>query len=447
MAQNLAERAAIPQPAAEPTAPLDAPFADGLTVDEAVALALAGHPGLAAELERLGIARADLRRAALPTNPVLSASWKFFEGPDEIELSLTQSFLDLLFLPMRRRVAESDRTAVEAEVTGALVHRLFEVRRAHAEALHAVEQRRLARDAAQAAVGSAELMDLLHGTGSVADLPRTLAQIGAARAQDGWLAAQLAETRAHALLALAMGLSRDAPEWQPVAAGADAPSAKGEDPLQAQDSALFERVVARSLALAAKRARAAAAAIRAGFEPVESLLAPADIGATAKHETSADWGIGPMATIALPLFDAGGNARGRAAAELRRSELEAEALVRELVAATQVAAAAARQLAARAKAAGEVDVPLHSRLVRETVQQYNAMQIGAFDVLAARELELDATRRAERLALAALLARIDLQELLAGGRPSDAEHDGERTVPDGAARTSSSATNNATKEH
>jgi len=61
-----------------------------------------------------------------------------------------------------------------------------------------------------------------------------------------------------------------------------------------------------------------------------------------------------------------------------------------------------------------VELPLHDRLVRETIQNYNAMQIGVFRVLSARAHELDAQRAAVEAARDARLARLDLQELLAG---------------------------------
>lgn len=391
-----------------------------LEVDDAVALAFACHAGLAAHLERLGVARAELRQAALPRNPVLTASWKFFAGPDEIELTLSQSFLDLLFLPLRRRVAEAGRAAVEAEVIAALVHQAFAVRRAHATALHAVGQYRLARDAAAAALAHAELMDQLHEAGSVVDERRTTAAILAERAADGAAAAEHDRVAAELALARAIGLPVDAPPARVAKVAGSAPQPPLPDALARPDHELVTQATQRSLALAVARARTEAAAARAGVEPAQRWLDPAEVGIAAKRETSGEWGLGPVAALALPLFDLGGNARIAAAAELRRTELDTTALERELARAVQEAAAAARSLAARAAAARDRDVPLHARLVHETVQRYSAMQIGAFDVLAVRDRELAAESRAATLAHAAALARLEVEEWLAGGWPASA---------------------------
>ncbi|MBM4016297.1 MAG: hypothetical protein FJ293_15215, partial [Planctomycetes bacterium] len=310
-----------------------------LEVDDAVALAFACHAGLAAHLERLGVARAELRQAALPRNPVLTASWKFFAGPDEIELTLSQSFLDLLFLPLRRRVAEAGRAAVEAEVIAALVHQAFAVRRAHATALHAVGQYRLARDAAAAALAHAELMDQLHEAGSVVDERRTTAAILAERAADGAAAAEHDRVAAELALARAIGLPVDAPPARVAKVAGSAPQPPLPDALARPDHELVTQATQRSLALAVARARTEAAAARAGVEPAQRWLDPAEVGIAAKRETSGEWGLGPVAALALPLFDLGGNARIAAAAELRRTELDTTALERELARAVQEAAA------------------------------------------------------------------------------------------------------------
>jgi len=394
-------------------------LAGGVTVDEAVTLSLLCQPRLAAELERLGIARAELRRAALPPNPVASLSWKFFDGPDEIELSLSQSFLELLFLPARKRLAAAQREQVEARVTEALVHHVFDVRRAHAGALHADARRMRARAAAATTDAAAALMEELHEAGSTTDETRTRAQIAAIHARDEADAAEGEVRRAYAELAKEIGLPREAGPFE--AAGPWAASDAAAAALAgAGDAELIDRALAASLALAAQRARVKAAAERAGVDGWEALLRPAELGVAAKHETSDRWGVGPTASVALPLFDRGADADGRAEAELRRELHGAQAQARELAHAVERAVAETRLLAARAKRLREIELPLHARLVQETVQQYNAMQVGAFDVLDARVAELEAQQRAGELELEAERAALDLAELLAGGAPEPA---------------------------
>ncbi len=387
-------------------------LADGVTEAEAVELALLLHPGLAAQVERLGVARAELRRAVLPRNPVLAANWKLFSGPDEIELSLAQPFLELLFAPLHRRLAEAERAATEAQVTEALVHHLFAVRRAHANALASQQRLARARLASAAAMASADLMETLHAAGSVVDPHRTIGAIEAARARDEALHAAQEQFSAQEELQRALALDGAVGEWQ--ATGEWPPPRRASLPTP---SVAALRAVERSLALQVQRARIVAAAERIGVEARAAWLGPADVGLVAKHETSDDWGIGPSLALALPLFDAGGVARFAGGAQLRAEQLTARELQLDVASRARVAAVAAQSLADRAAAALLEEAPLHARFVRETVQQYNAMQIGAFDVLSARGGELAAEERASELALAARVAELDLEELLAGSRP------------------------------
>ena len=82
-----------------------------LTEESAVKVALLANRSVREAYERLGIARADLLQAGLISNPVFTASAKFFSRGPEIELGLAQSFVDLFFMPLRRRVASADLCA------------------------------------------------------------------------------------------------------------------------------------------------------------------------------------------------------------------------------------------------------------------------------------------------------------------------------------------------
>ena len=60
------------------------------------------------------------------------------------------------------------------------------------------------------------------------------------------------------------------------------------------------------------------------------------------------------------------------------------------------------------------ELPKSKRLVRETLRNYNAMQIGAFGVFVARQQEIESMQGYVETLRAAWTARIDLEELLAG---------------------------------
>ncbi len=80
-----------------------------LTADDAVQIALLNNLTLQATYSDLGIAQADLVQAGLLANPVLSAERRFTNGfgGQAAEVDVGYDFLQLFFIPLRRRVAAS----------------------------------------------------------------------------------------------------------------------------------------------------------------------------------------------------------------------------------------------------------------------------------------------------------------------------------------------------
>ncbi|MCC6142672.1 MAG: TolC family protein [Candidatus Hydrogenedentes bacterium] len=82
---------------------------DGLTVDEAVRVALLNNRVLQAKFAGIGIARADVVQSGLLTNPTLSLGVMLPEGGGRTKLSggLAQNLMDLWQIPARKKVAEA----------------------------------------------------------------------------------------------------------------------------------------------------------------------------------------------------------------------------------------------------------------------------------------------------------------------------------------------------
>src|SRR3954452_5996654 len=91
---------------------------DELTADDAVQVALLNNRRLQATYEDLGVAQADLVQAGLLRNPVFSADFKFAEGGGgtKVEMTIAQEFLDVLQVPLRKRVATNQFEATKLRV-------------------------------------------------------------------------------------------------------------------------------------------------------------------------------------------------------------------------------------------------------------------------------------------------------------------------------------------
>lgn len=409
---DVARRAGGPD--ARPAADADAESACAallsapLTEAGAVKLALLSNPAVRESYERLGIARADLLQAGLVSNPVLTASVKSFSHGPEIELGLLQSFVELFFAPLRRRVAAQELCAAQAEVTRDLVHLVYDVRRAFVEVLGADEVLRLRREASTAMTTARELMRKLHAAGNVRDAELTIEEIGAARADADVDAAVLASADAREALNVLMGRRSPTSAW--TMEGGLPPLPSGVDEAGAESRAL-----AASLQLVEAKARLAAACEAAGLARREGLFPLLDLGVVGKREASdGAWGLGPEISTALPIFDQG-QARVLAANAVARQRVATHARLEvEVASAARRLAGRAAALRARERFLRETYLPLRVRYVNDTVQTFNAMQIGAFDVLDAKEGEADARRELAETLAAAWIARLDLAELLAG---------------------------------
>lgn len=414
VAADASRRTAVPirTPGPEPEGGAPSPEARALlskplTEDAAVKVAVLENRSVPAGYERLGVARADLVQAGLLANPVFTWDLKAFSAGNEVEIGLSRSFLDVFLIPLRRRVAAADLAATEASVTRDLVGLVFDVRRAFVTARSAESVVATARENLRSAESSFDLMKGLSAAGNVVDPEVTLAEMLAGRARLDLEAAEADARDAREPMNVLLGLRRGAIDWTIDGALPPLPEPAAGD--------VESSAVANSLELAESRARIESAARSLGLLPAATAMTTFDLGVVGKREaTDGSWGFGPDVAVTLPIFDTGNAARWKACAEVReRVARHAERTV-EVESAARRYSARASALARRAKALEATWIPLHARHVEETTRRYRAMQVGPFEVLEARRREIDARREHAETVRDAWLARLDLDELLAG---------------------------------
>jgi cobalt-zinc-cadmium efflux system outer membrane protein len=359
-----------------------------LSADDAVQVALLNNPRLQATFEDLGVAQADLVQAGLLRNPVFSADLKFAEagGGTKVEMAVTQEFLDVLQLPLRKRMAGHALEAVKIRVSGAVLDLAGEVRRAfyvHQAALQTLDMR---RQVAAATGASFDFARRLRDAGNITGL-----QLAREQAQDEQSKLDLAAAEADVLatrerLNALMGLWGIDTQWTVASQLPDVPAKE-------VDAATVEpRAVERSLELAESRAVLDAAADALGIRRSYAIFGGGDVelGAAAEREAEGGWEVGPSVSVPIPLFDTGDAAVSRASAELRRARQNYTATAVEVRAAAR--AARDRLLATRATAERYRTsvLPIRHSIVEQTQAENNAMLVGTFDVLRAKQDEIEA---------------------------------------------------------
>ncbi|MBL8860610.1 MAG: TolC family protein [Planctomycetes bacterium] len=389
-------------------------LADGVTEDEAVRVTVLSNRAITARYAELGVHTAELAVASLWANPVLDVGLLFFEDGTEIELGLSQSFVNAILRPRREAAARRGLDAARARVAREVVGRAYATRRAHVEALAARERLELESRHAAAAEAAVELARRLHAAGNTTAVALAL--------EEAALSERLLERSAaeRALLAARESLAREMGLWGELAAFELAGSLRADPAGGLELERVESRAIASSLDLAERRAQVAALTQEAGLAELDARLQEAELGVGAAREhDSSDWGLGPRGSLGIPLVDTG-SARGFGArARVAAAEADAWARAVAIRSMARTFRDRLRALDAEARFAREVLVPAELRVVEETLRNYNAMQVGVFDVLRAQGVALAADRRRVALSAEAAKARLDLEELLAG-RANDA---------------------------
>jgi cobalt-zinc-cadmium efflux system outer membrane protein len=180
-----------------------------------------------------------------------------------------------------------------------------------------------------------------------------------------------------------MGLTDSQTDWR----SADRlPSVPGSE-LQTSDAEA--RVIAASIDLAAARQRILTLAKKYRVVKATSLVPQLDAGAEIAREDSENEA-GPSFTAELPLFDWGRARKASARLEIMKAQDQYTALAvraRSLARAQRAKLLSARQTALYY---ANTVIPQSRRLLASAERQYNAMQIGVFQLLQAKERQIRA---------------------------------------------------------
>jgi outer membrane protein, heavy metal efflux system len=411
---------------------LDSLLKNKLTVDEAVQIALLNNRELQAVYSDLGVAQADLVQAGLLSNPIFDAAIKWPTpggGKPDLELAAVMNFLDIFYLPLRKRVATARFEEAKTRVGGlvmdfaARVRSAFYVHQANEQMLE------LRQTIVKALDASFEIARRLSEAGNITDLDlaRERAQFEAAKLS--LRAAEVSVRQSREELNMLMGLWGKQTEWQ-------TDERLPEVPQQAIQTEDLERVaLIRSVDLLNARQRLMSAGEQLGLNKATALIPESHMGALGER-TDGAWEVGPVLEFPIPLFDQGQARTGRAAAELRRAQQEYYALAVKIRSTARALRDRAQGARDRALYYRDIMLPLHERIVNEAQLQYNAMQLGPIQLLRAREQQIETAAAYVEALRDYWLARTELAQLLSGRLPGgDGARAGEAAAATRGART------------
>lgn len=165
----------------EITFPPGASLDDGITEDEAVAIALYNNAAFQELMVDLGIARGDLIQAGLLPNPEFVYFWPMSEKPYKYLFDLPIEAIWLRPIRVKSAAREADR--VVERLTQAGLDLMRDVRQAHADVVLAHERVRVAREGVSLRGRIAELAEKRFKAGDTSEQEAATGRIDSAQAQ------------------------------------------------------------------------------------------------------------------------------------------------------------------------------------------------------------------------------------------------------------------------
>ena len=398
-----------------------------LTPETAVEVALLNNRELQSTYADLGIAQANVVQAMLWKNPILDGmvTQPYKGGAPDYGFNLALSVIDILYVPLRKGVAESQLEETKLEVTAHVLNLAAQTYLAIVDYLSEKQRVGVFAEAVESArqiVESAEVRREADNNSADYDFEEKAVHYVRAKAELARAKTRVVQARER--INQILGLTGPQIQWR---SAERLPSMPARDPLAAH---LEDKAIEASVDLAIVRQRLVTLGRKYQVVDVTSLLPQLDVGGMATRVNEVDQA-GPSFRAEVPLFDWGQARRQAAQMEIlkARDEFTAVAVrLRSLARLRQTRLLAARQIALYY---ADNVVPQSQRLLNAAKRKYDAKQLGIFELLRAEETYVRASLDHITALTEYWHERARLAQMLSGKLPEEAEY-GEASEVSGA---------------
>jgi len=319
-ARGLVEESTGRQEVFDPYAPalkeeqLTAILADGLSLDEALRLALINNLDLQAEFQKIGVAHADWVQSQLLSNPSLDVLLRFPTdgGSGMFEAIVGVALLEFWRIPVRKEAARQSLEATVLQIARRGGEDLADARKAYYAAVAAKELRLVAQENVELATLSFEAVKALREAGAADAFDESLARGPLLSAQLVLRTARIEASNAKRELAKRLSVDRPVDDLLLT----DPLPEKGK--VESDPEALVQQALASRLDLQAIASAIKALDARIRFEERKA-WGDVAAGPTAERPAGNGGGlVGPSLSLTLPLFDQNQAQVARAGFELEQ---------------------------------------------------------------------------------------------------------------------------------
>lgn len=381
-----------------------------LTEDLAVQIALLNNQNLQGVYETLGIAKAQLTQAGLLKNPIFSFSYRFatqssFTGL--IDMSLIQNFLEILLIPLKKRMALAEIEVTKAAVTTQVLDVIAQTKIAFYTLQAKEEVWNLKKQIFLATELSYEAAQKLFEAGNIKELKVSTERSVYEQAKLEVASLEVAVLEARENLNMLMGLWGRQIDWKIAKKLPHIP--EKEDSF----NNIENDAIKTSLDLQMARQGLLATAARFGIDTTKLVIPEFNLGIGSEREDSV-WYVGPAFSIPIPFFDFGQANSAKARAKIMQEWNQYTALAIEIRSKARTFRFSLLNAFRQSRYMEKVIVPLAEQITHSTLLQHNAMQLGVFRLLSAKREELEKRVQSILMKQDYWINKVVLQTLLNG---------------------------------
>jgi len=311
-------------------------------------------------------------------------------------------------LPLRKQIAAAQFEAAKLRVGHEILKTAAEVRAAFYEHQGNQQLVDLRKTVAEATESSAETALKMKEAGNLRNLDLANEQAMHAQAKIELAKAQSEAVQSREKLNKLMGAFGAQTNWTVASRLPELPGG------EVSTSQLESSAIQQRLDLAAARQQFITEARARGIARVEAILQGAEIGGHYEREIEGTYSIGPAVNVPIPIFNQGQPASARASAKMRQAGERYLALAAEIR--SDVRATRDKMLLSRREVEyfKSTALPTRTRVTEESQLEYNAMQIGPFQLLQAKQEEVKTGADSVEALRDYWVARAELEKAVGG---------------------------------
>ena len=382
-----------------------------LTVDTAVRIALLNNRSLQATFQEIGLSAADVLEAATIPNPRFDLAIRFPDKPPSgtyIDYGAAIDFLSIIMIPLKKRVAKARLESVAFRVADDTLELVSQVKTAFYSLQASQQLLRRFKEIVDTNAASLDLAQRQHEAGNIKDLALAQQQASYSRSRLDVASTEAEIRRNRERLNRLLGLWGADTDWQ---IAGELPGVPDSDlPIRG----LERLAISQRLDLQAEYLRVTSQTKNLGLTKSFRLLGALDFGVESERETDSQTRTGPRFAIELPIFNQGQAriARGEAALRQAQDKFEAMAIdVRSEIRELRDELTSKREIA---RFYQDELLPGQRRILNESLANYNAMEIGNFELFTTKAEEARTEREYVEAARDYWITRAELERAVGG---------------------------------